>query len=117
MDNWFIDECRILSYEVTFDSKRYASSSSRYRIDNLHANHNYEMSIKIISEAGVINEIISFRTIDDYERIRMKNEQLILMMICIATVVLTLVCVCIISQFRRTKGDLLFKQKKIYEIL
>lgn len=106
MENWFIDECRILSYEITLDSNRYVSSTARYRIDNLRANHNYEMSIKIISEAGEINEFISFRTIDDYERIRIKNEQLILIMICIATIVLSLVCVCIISQLRRTKGDL-----------
>ncbi len=106
MKKWLINACPILSYEIELfpientseiHFNRFLSSKSSIRIANLQSNQDYQLNIQIHSEAGDHIERITFRTTDDdHHQAKIKNQQMIFIMICTASFLLTSVFVIII---------------------
>jgi len=113
MGKWIINECPILSYEIEIfpitnsseiNFNRYISTKNQIQIDNLQSNQDYQSNIKIYSQAGEHIERISFRTIDDDNEIRIKNQQILLIMISVASFLLIFVFILIIMKFLKKTG-------------
>ncbi len=118
MEKWMIDECPILSYEIELfpiknsserNFNRYISSENRIQIANLQSNQDYQLNIKIHSEAGEKLERISFRTIDNKHRIKIKHQQIIFLMIFIASFLFTFVFILILMKILKKTG--LYKKR------
>jgi hypothetical protein len=98
MSNWIINQCSILSYEIDiFPIKnsseihlhRYYTFKNNFqtiKIDNLQSNEDYQLNIKIISQAGETMKIISFRTTNEnfYSNSKTKNPYLLIIIIIIS---------------------------------
>jgi hypothetical protein len=119
MEKWMIDECPILSYEIELfpiknsserNFNRYISSENRIQIANLQSNQDYQLNIKIHSEAGEKLERISFRTIDNKHRIKIKHQQIIFLMIFIASFLFTFVFILILMKILKKTG--LYKKEE-----
>jgi len=122
MRKWIINECPILSYEIEiFPIKnsseihfnRYISSKPEIQIDNLESNQDYQLNIKVRSEAGENIERIFFRTINDDNQIKIKNQQIIFSMIFIALFLLVFIFILIIIKCLKKTGLYKIKQKII----
>jgi hypothetical protein len=106
MKNWLINVCPILSYEIElfplentseFHFDRYLSSKNSFQIDNLQSNQDYQLNIKVHTEAGDHFERVSFRTLDDdHHQTKIKSQRTIFIMICAASFLLTLVFILLI---------------------
>jgi hypothetical protein len=98
MSNWIINQCSILSYEIEIFPIRNSSEIHLHRyytfknhfqtikIDNLQSNEDYQLNIKVISQAGETMKIISFRTTNDnyHSNSKTKNPYLIIIIIIIS---------------------------------
>ncbi len=98
MSNWIINQCSILSYEIDiFPVKnstdihlhRYYSFKNNFqtiKIDNLQSNEDYQLNIKVISQAGETMKIISFRTSNEnaHSNPKSKNPYIIIVIIIIS---------------------------------
>jgi hypothetical protein len=115
MEKWIINECPILSYEIEiFPIKnsseihfnRYISSKPQIRIDNLESNQDYQLNVKVRSQAGENIERIFFQTIDDNDdnQIKIKNQQIIFSMIFIVLFLLIFIFILIIIKFLKKTG-------------
>lgn len=119
IDKWIIDECPILSYEIEIfpiknssdiNSNRYISSKSLIKIDNLEPNQDYKLDIKIHSQSGENIERISFRTKNNDDRIKIKNQQILFIMLFIASFLLIFVFIALIWKLFKKTG--LYKNHK-----
>ncbi|CAF4143011.1 unnamed protein product [Rotaria sp. Silwood2] len=93
MANWIINECPILSYEIEIfpiitanenNLNRYFSFKNQLneiKIDHLQSDHDYQLNIKINSQAGDKQEIISFRTTKNNNQIKLKHKQILLFLL------------------------------------
>ena len=117
MKNWLINVCPILSYEIElfplenaseFHFNRYLSTENSFQIDNLQSNQDYQLNIKVHTEAGNHLERISFRTLDDHHQTKIKGQRMVFIMICSASFLLTLIFILLI--LKRTG---LFEKSKI----
>jgi len=98
MSNWIINQCSILSYEIEIFSIKNSSETNLHRyysfknhfqnikIDNLQSNEDYQLNIKVNSEAGETIKILSFRTTNDNYQLnsKTKNPYLIIIIIIIS---------------------------------
>ena len=105
MANWIIDECPILSYEIEIfpvinsNLKRsyfFQNQSNEIQIDDLQIDENYQLNIKINSQAGENIERIIFRT-----RNNKINNQQIFILICISSFLIIFILVIIIIKYCR----------------
>lgn len=126
MAKWIIDECPILSYEIEIfpiknsseiNSHRYISSKNQIQIDNLQSNQDYQLNVKIHSQIGENIEQIYFRTKNNDDQIRIKNQQILLIMIFIASFLLMFVFILLIIKlfkkigwYRRDNNDLSYNK-------
>jgi hypothetical protein len=113
MEKWIINECPILSYDIEiFPIKnsseihfnRYISSRNQIQINNLQSNQDYQLNIKIHSQAGENIERISFRTINDDDQIKIKNQQILFIMLFTASFLLIIVFLLIIKNLLKKTG-------------
>jgi hypothetical protein len=106
MANWIINECPILSYEIRLLRSKtnlsqyfsYKNEFNEIKITNLRSDEDYQLNIKINSQAGENTEIISFRTTNEKNQIKTNNEQIIII---ITSFLLVLVLIVFIMKFCR----------------
>jgi hypothetical protein len=105
MANWIIDECPILSYEIEIfpiinsNLKRSYSFKNQFneiKIDNLQIDEDYQLNIKINSQAGENIERVIFRTMNN----KINNQQ-IFILVCIGSFLIIFVLIIIIIKFCR----------------
>lgn len=98
MSNWIINQCLILSYDIELfpiknsseiDLHRFYSFKNNFqeiKIDNLEINQDYQLNIKVYSQAGETVKIISFRTTNNNQQLnsKTKNPYLIIIIIIIS---------------------------------
>ena len=98
MSNWIINQCQILSYEIEIFPLKTSNQTNQHRsyslknnfqtikIDNLQSNEDYQLNLKIYSQAGEATRILSFRTTNDLHQLssKSKNPFLILIIIVIS---------------------------------
>lgn len=105
INQWLIPTCPILSYEIEYhplenlsqiESNRYFPPIEFIRIDHLQSNTDYQLNVKITSEAGEVFQRISFRTKDSRQYHRRQNQQIIFIMVCMASFLLTFAIVFLI---------------------
>jgi len=106
MANWIINECPILSYEIQLLRSKtnlsqyfsYKNEFNEIKIPNLRSDEDYQLNIKVNSQAGENTEIISFRTTNEKNQIKTNNEQIIII---ITSFLLILVLIVFIMKFCR----------------
>lgn len=100
MSNWIINRCSILSFDIEIYPKvnsteqnlhqfySFKNHLKRVQIDNLYPNQDYQLRIKVNSQAGEIVKFISFRTNADQRAssFRSQNYYIILIIIVVSTV-------------------------------
>ena len=83
MSNWIINQCLILSYEIEIypfgnsTLHRYYTFNNNFqqiRINDLQSNIDYQLNIKVNSQAGQIIKQISFRTTDNPNQMNSKTK-------------------------------------------
>lgn len=105
LNQWLIITCPILSYEIEYyplqnlsqiETNRYLPSIDIIRLDHLQSNTDYQLNIKVSSEAGVNLHGITFRTSNSHGLILRKNQRIIFIMVCIASFLFTFTVVYLI---------------------
>ncbi|UJR10325.1 hypothetical protein I4U23_014531 [Adineta vaga] len=87
MNNWIINECSILSYEIELISSKtnfsryisHTNENSMIKIDQLQSNEYYELNIKVNSQAGENFQTISFQTTNEKLAGKTKLEQILML--------------------------------------
>ena len=105
VNQWLIITCPIISYEIEYyplenlsqiETNRYLPSIDFIRIDHLQTNTEYQLNVKVSSEAGENFQGITFRTKDSHGLILRKNQQMIFIMVSIASFLFTFTIVYLI---------------------
>ncbi|UJR35713.1 hypothetical protein I4U23_028463 [Adineta vaga] len=104
MSNWFINYCSILSFEIELFPTRNSTARNLHQfysfknhlktiqLDNLLSNQDYQLQIKINSQAGEIIKIISFRTTNDQKLTNSKSQNYyIIIIIIVVSCILALI--------------------------
>ncbi|CAF3429449.1 unnamed protein product [Rotaria socialis] len=103
MSNWIINQCLILSYDIELsslanttdnDQHRYYSFKNNFetiRIANLQPNQDYQLHIKVNSQAGETIKIILFRTANDKSQINLPRKTSYAVIISIGTVLVLMI--------------------------
>ncbi|CAF0823910.1 unnamed protein product [Rotaria sp. Silwood1] len=112
MATWMINECPILSYDIEIfpiknsdenNLNRYLSFKNQIneiKIDHLKSDHDYQLNIKIHSQAGEKLEIIPFRTTKNNNQIKLKHKQIFLfLLLTIISFVLIFILIFIMMKF------------------
>jgi hypothetical protein len=134
MSNWIINQCSILSYEIELFPIRNSTEISLHRyysfknhlkniqIDNLQSNEDYQLHMKVHSQAGEIIKTMSFRTIDDNPSSNSKSQNhYIIILILILSFIFALISLIIIffsikfCRLHLTKAGK-YKENHLYQI-
>ncbi|CAF4434156.1 unnamed protein product [Adineta steineri] len=112
MSKWKVNQCGILSYDIEIfpidnsterNLHRYYSFENHLKIlkiPNLQSNQNYHLEIKVHSQAGEINKIILFRTLNNKHIFNSETQHYYLtVIIIIISFILVLVSSIIIFYF------------------
>ena len=129
MSSWIINQCLIISYEIKIFPMINSTETNLHRsyifennfqhiqIDNLQANQDYQLHIRVNSQAGEIVKIISFRTTNENNQAtsKMKNYYIIILIVVISFIftLISSIIVFILIKFCR----LHLKKTGKYEIL
>ena len=107
INQWIIPTCPILSYEIEYyprenlsriESNHYRSPIDFIRIDHLQSNTDYQLNVKVTSESGENFQGLSFRTKDSHEYFLYQHQQMIFIMVCLASFLLTFTLVFLICK-------------------
>ncbi|CAF1446454.1 unnamed protein product [Adineta steineri] len=120
MANWIINECSILSYEIELLTSKtnlsryfsYKNDLNELKIDNLQSNEDYQLNIKVNSQAGENMEIISFRTTNEKTSIKSRMEQFFILIICLLLIFILISFIVKFSRRNLRKTDLFINQKR-----
>ena len=96
MSNWLINQCSIISFEIEIFPVRNSTEQALHQfysfknhlksiqIDNLQSNQDYQLQIKVNSQAGEIIKIVSFRTTNDQNLTKSRSPNYYIIIIIIA---------------------------------
>ncbi|CAF1590596.1 unnamed protein product, partial [Adineta ricciae] len=96
MSNWLINQCSIISFEIEISPVRNSTEQALHQfysfknhlksiqIDNLQSNQDYQLQIKVNSQAGEIIKIVSFRTTNDQNLTKSRSPNYYIIIIIIA---------------------------------
>ena len=130
MSNWVINQCSILSYEIDLFPLKNSSETNLHRyysfqnhfqsikIDNLQSDEDYQLNIKVNSQAGETTKMISFRTTNDNFQFnsKTKNPYLIIVIIIISFIftLISSIIIFILIKFCRLHFKDTGKHQSIY---
>lgn len=105
MSNWIINQCLILSYDIELfpitnstdkNHHRYYSFKNNFktiRISNLQANQDYQLHIKVNSQAGETIKIILFRTTNENKDSNLRTKSSYFLII----IIVSFIILCVLS--------------------
>jgi len=107
MSNWIINQCSIISYEIElYPIKnatdinvhrfyRFKSTVEKIQIDDLLANEDYQLNLKVNSQAGETVKVLSFRTTNEnlQKPFKTKNPYLIITLTVVAFIIVVILAV------------------------
>ena len=104
MSNWMINQCAILGYDIEIFPLKTSNETHQHRsyslknnfqtikIDHLQPNEDYQLNLKLYSQAGETMRILSFRTTNDLQQMNSKSKNpFLILIIIIVSFILTLI--------------------------